>query len=108
MDYFREQMSELLKEKASFHQIQSAFKDTEATLHPPVRAAFIGTGPSGTSNDADWRGILESMNNSSLNIILYLWNQEVQQQVAAIVKKFPKLREVRPLEEIEETYGIAA
>jgi hypothetical protein len=108
MDSFRQEIGNLLAKKASYNEIRSAFQDIEATLYPPIRTAFIGTGPSGTKNDADWRGILESMNNSSLNIILYLWNQQVQEQVAAIVKKFPALRAVSSLKEIEETYGIAA
>ena len=66
--------------------------------------AFIGTGPSGTSNRADWRGILQEMNDSSLNLILYLWNKEVHEQVAAVVRQFPALRASRPLSEIEEIY----
>lgn len=107
MDSFRQEIGNLLATKASYDEMRSVFQDTEATLYPPVRTAFIGTGPSGTNNGADWRGILESMNNSSLNIILYLWNQEMQEQVATIVRQFPTLRAVRPLQEIEETYGVA-
>ncbi len=70
--------------------------------------AFIGTGPSGTKHHADWKGILEVINNSTLNIILYLWDQEVRAQVAEVVRQFPTLRAVRSLEKIEERYRIAA
>lgn len=106
MDSFRREIATLLKNDPtfSFETAQTLFQDVKATLEPPVRMAFIGTGPSGTKHHADWRGILESMNNSSLNIILYIWDQEIKAQLADVVKQFPTLRQVRPLREIEETY----
>lgn len=77
-------------------------KQVELEIKPPLRTAFIGTGPSGTQNHADWRGILQAMNDSSLNLVLYLWNQEVAAQVANVVRLFPELRASVPLRRIEE------
>ena len=42
------------------------------------------------------------MSDSQLNLILYLWNREVQEQVAKVIRLFPELRASRPLREIEE------
>jgi hypothetical protein len=108
MTSFKQEVAELLAQWAPYDTIKKVFEDTEAVLHPPVRTAFIGTGPSGTKNHADWRGILEAMNSSSINIILYIYDQQIKAEVAKVVKLFPTLREVRSLQDIEEQYGVAA
>jgi hypothetical protein len=48
------------------------------------------------------------MNSSSINIILYIYDQQIKAEVAKVVKLFPTLREVRSLQDIEEQYGVAA
>ena len=98
----RDEVQELLARWFDFNQLVELVKNAEHEIHPPVRTAFIGTGPSGTQNHADWRSILQAMNDSTLNLVLYLWNQEVAAQVANVVRLFPELRASVPLRRIEE------
>lgn len=77
-------------------------KRAELEINPPHRIAFIGTWPSWTENHADWRWILQAMDNSTLNLVLYLWSKEIQDQVAQVVRAFPDLRTSAPLRDLEE------
>ena len=91
-----------------FKKLAELMKRAELEMNPPLRTAFIGTGPSWTNNHADWRGILQAMNDSQLNLILYLWDKEIHEQVANVVRLFPALKASAPLRRIEEIHLLAA
>jgi hypothetical protein len=110
LDSVRDEILDLVVNKWNFdfQEVVKLVKQTELEINPPLRTAFIGTGPSWTANNADWRGILQVMSDSQLNLVLYLWNREVQEQVANVVRLFPELKASVPLRRIEEQLELAA
>jgi hypothetical protein len=65
--------------------------DTQAVVNPVSRIVLIGNGESGRMNDADVAKILLVMQNSPVNLHLYILDQALQAQVAKIIPQYPAL-----------------